>query len=88
MLLSSSHIIISLAFLKGNPLTQCGIKLRPCFIISSVLDKTYPFCYNPSNIAVSFGYQFLGIVSQVLLFAAVMAFLIFRPQGFFGEILD
>jgi len=40
------------------------------------------------GLALSFGYQFLGVIAHSLLFAAVMAFLVFRPTGFFGEVLE
>jgi branched-chain amino acid transport system permease protein len=40
------------------------------------------------GLALSFGYQFLGVISQTLVFVAVMVFLIFRPGGFSGEALD
>lgn len=40
------------------------------------------------GLAVSFGYQFLGVISNVFLFVAVMLFIIFRPGGLFGEIAD
>lgn len=36
----------------------------------------------------SFGYQFLGGVSHMLLFVSVMLLLIFRPGGILGEALD
>lgn len=36
----------------------------------------------------SFGYQFFGGISHVLMFMAVILFLIVRPEGFFGEVWD
>lgn len=40
------------------------------------------------GLAISFGYQFLGVISQTLVFVAIMIFLIFRPGGFSGEVLE
>jgi len=40
------------------------------------------------GLAQSFGYHFLGIISNFYLFLAVMVFLNFRPGGLFGEVED
>ena len=40
------------------------------------------------GLALSFGYQFLGGISQVVFFIFVMIVLIFKPGGILGEVLD
>jgi branched-chain amino acid transport system permease protein len=40
------------------------------------------------GVMLSFGYQFLGGLSQVFLFITVIVILIFKPAGFFGELYD
>jgi branched-chain amino acid transport system permease protein len=40
------------------------------------------------GLLLSFGYQFFGGVSQVILFLCVLIFLIFRPGGILGEVHD
>lgn len=53
--------------------------------------KSYKGCVYAGiavGLAESFGYQFLGVISHSLLFIIVIIFLIFRPGGFFGEVLE
>jgi branched-chain amino acid transport system permease protein len=40
------------------------------------------------GLVLSFGYQFFGSISNVLLFICILIVLIFRPGGILGEVLD
>ena len=40
------------------------------------------------GVFLSFGFQFLGGISELIFFVLIIIFITFRPGGFFGEALD